>query len=303
MLTISSEDGLADLVRRFGEDQESYEGLVQLREVCGREGCVRHMLALFEQRRSGDLCEKAWQVTLTICLTDDDPYMDRENSELWTSAILAALRDHRVDIRVSAARVIHSAADKNTDERIVSALVKGLADDSEDVRFACGEALQSTGTQALPHLLEALSDEAYQRPHHNREDRCSSVWDILFTVDGMLGTHHPDEKDRKRCIDAIGRFLKHRTAEDELDPLDIWKAGDTLGEHIGGKDALEVLCGLADHPDARVRKSVVHGLSHIDEPGAGRQLRRFSDDPVESVRIEATKYIRALPSRPQVNDE
>jgi len=295
-MTTLSDDELAKLVLRRDEDNANYATLIRLRESIGPVACVRRMLALFERRESPDLCEKSWNAALTICLTDEQPEMNLESSRLWTDAILEAMKDDSPEIRARAAGALgFGLSGEQFTPSINSALMTGLADASVEVRFESGQTLQQSGRQAIPYLTTALLDERYQRPHANPNDRCSSVWDILFTLDGILGRQDTTPGDRDASACAVGGFLETRFPDDGLDCMDVWKAGDTLGEHIGGREALATLSALIDHPDPRVRASVAHGLSHLKEPEARERLHLLLHDGDEGVRNEAAKYLNRPP--------
>lgn len=302
-LSSLSDENLIELILSHDRDSESHSKLVEYRMRQGKIACTRRMLALFQQRLSSDLCNKAWEVTLSICLTDEEPEMDEESSKLWTEAFLIALEDQEPEIRIVAADALCSGMHgSDIDERIIKALVKGLEDESEPVRFSFGYTLQHAGSAAIPHLLQALADDRFHKPHYEGADRSSSVWDILCILDGILDQNEWASaiKDRfvmgsddcEKCAEAVAAFLRERFPDDGMDYLDIWKAGDTLGERIGGREGFEKLSALIAHPDPRVRASVAHGLSHIKEPEAQEKLTLMLDDSAELVRAEAAKHLK-----------
>lgn len=279
----------------LSDDKEDFDKLLEFRHEVGQFRCVRRMLSLFESCRSAELCKKAWEDALTICLTDDEPRMDRESSDLWRAAFLQALRHPSTEIREAAANAWgFGLRHEDFDPQILQSLLEALLDEAEGVRFASGQLIQQAGSAALPYLLRGLADSRYHAPHHNRQDRCSSVWDILFAIDAILSRFEISRDNYKACVEAVADFLKDRSADDGLDRLDIWKAGDTLGEHIGGAEGLQKLTALVTHPDPRVRASVAHGLSHIEDPAAVQGLKVLAKDPVEDVRLEALKYLKRL---------
>jgi HEAT repeat protein len=286
-----SDDELMALV--LGSDAKAFNKLLLYRQEAGQVVCVRKMLSLFEKAMSAELCEEFWRTTLTICLTDDEPQMDEASSQLWTAAFLRALRNERPEIRKMSALLLQDALSENDpNEQIILALVEGLADESEDVRWACGDTLQFAGTTALPYLLQAFVEERYRRPHKNREDRRSSVWDVLCAIDGLLKRSSTNPEDRRKYVELVTGFLRERSVDDGTDYLDIWKAGETVGETIGGREALQELSPLINHTDPRVRQSAAHALSHIKDPEARTLLHILADDPIESVRLEASKYLK-----------
>lgn len=294
-MSVLSDSTLINLVL-VSDTPEGYNKLLEYRKQVGQTACVRQMLTLFNLKQSPELCRKSWEVALTICLTDSEPQMDKEASRLWTNAILSALQDESEDIRKVAADAFSFALnEKDFDRSVIQALIEGLADESSKVRQACGYALELAGLSSISHLLDSLADTRYHKPHENAGDRCSSVWDILYTIDRILSRHEITSSDRNRFAEALYNFMKDRSPTDGMDYLDIWKAGESLGEYVGGKAGLEKLSILAQHPDPRVRASVAHGLSHIKDEVAQQNLRDLSDDPIESVRHEAIKYLSTLP--------
>jgi HEAT repeat protein len=289
-MSICPNDELIDLVLS-SNTMESHSALVEYARKAGSDNCIREMLRIFESRLSGELSKKAWEVTLTICLTEDEPEMNQESTQLWTAAFLAALRDERSEIKQAAAEAFGSwAGEVSFCDALIQAFVEGLADEQEEIRLACINALQRAGIRAIKYLLEAIEDSKYHKPHQNQYDRCSSIWDILCTIDGIFRSCQIKQRDRENCAVVITEFLKGRSIYDGMDKLDIWKAGETLGEYIGGKEALDRLYDLIHHTDPRVRLSVAHGLSHIENAKAKQAIKYLLNDPDESVRKEASKY-------------
>jgi hypothetical protein len=292
MTSLSDEQLVALLLT---EDKEAFDKLLEYRHDVGQVGCVRRMLSLFESCRSAELCKKAWKVTLTVCLADDQAEMDDESSRLWTQAFLRALTSPNSEIREASANAWGLGLRRGSfSESILQSLSETLLDEAQGVRFAAGHLLRQAGPAALPYLLRALADTRYHTPHQNREDRCSSVWDVLFAIDGILRECEVGPEDTHNCAQAVADFLARRSVHDGLDRLDIWKGGDTLGEHIGGTEGLRKLTSLITHTDPRVRASVAHGLSHIGGPEAVEGLKALADDSVEYVRIEALKYLKRV---------
>jgi len=297
-----SDEVLIELILSYDRDFKSHNKLVEYCKEEGKIACIRRMLALFQQRLSSDLCNKAWEVTLSICLTDKEPEMDEESSKLWTEAFLTALEDREPGIRIVAAKALcFGMRGSNFDERIIKALLNGLANESESVRFSFAHTLQHIGSRVIPYLLQALADDRFHKPYSEGTDRRSNVWDILCILDGILDQNKASAiKDRfvmesddcEKCAEAVADFLSERFPNDGMDYLDIWKAGDTLGEGIGGREGFEKLSALVAHPDPRVRASVAHGLSHIKELEAQKKLTLMLDDPAEIVRAEVAKYLK-----------
>src|SRR5437588_4089829 len=143
-MTSFSDDELVALVLRT--DREAPDKLLHYRQEVGQFVCVRKMLSLFEKASSAELCKESWRTALTICLTDDEPEMDEASSQLWTAAFLRALQNERPEIRKASALLLQDdLSDNDPNEQIILALVEGLTDKSEDVRWACGDTLQFAG--------------------------------------------------------------------------------------------------------------------------------------------------------------
>jgi hypothetical protein len=250
------------------------------------------MLALFSQRRSAELCNKSWEIALTVCLTEDAAEMDQGVAHLWTRAFLEALRDERPEVREAAADSLSLGLQKDGfTPDIMAALFERLRDQVQAVRFCCAHLLARAGEAALPYIFGALTIRNSKTGETSIGSNESGIWESLSVIDGVLSDADVGADTRAACAGIVGQFLSARNARDGADSMDIWKAGDTLGEHIGGDAALRQLLGLLEHSDPRVRTSVAHGLSHIDDSQASRALGILSRDPDESVRTEALRYL------------
>jgi hypothetical protein len=287
-----SDEELIELVLTFDVNPESRRRIERIRDDRGSQACLRRMLSLFSQRRSAELCTQAWEIALMVCLTEEKPEMDYATGRLWTQAFLEALNDERPDIR----ECVVGSLDFGLDEEgftaeVMEALFTRLQDISQDVRFGCTRLLARAGVAALPYAFAALTIHGSQTGQSSVGSHESGIWESLSVIDGVLSRPEVGLDDRAACVEAVAGFLRERSVCDGVDSMAIWKAGDTLGEHIGDAAALSQLLSLLEHPDPRVRASVAHGLSHIDDSRARQGLQLLSRDPNESVSNEALRYL------------
>lgn len=286
MLMIIRDEELARLVLS-GEEGD----LVTLKRISANMGqteCLRRMVALFEQRKSAQLCKEAFWTALTICLTDQNAKMDLESARIWRQALLDALGDQNPSIRKTAASCLGSAV--SLDESSVNALVKTLSDESEEVRQTAAHALRNAGSRGVSCLVTLLAE--YRHHQHHRAQSGGSAWDILWALDEILTYGECAPSDYLKCADAIAEFLASASCDDTLSYLDLWKAGDSLAMSIGGNTAIEKFANLATHEDPRVRASVAHGLGHLKGSQCIKMLKVLAGDRSEKVREEAEKALR-----------
>src|SRR5262245_1606054 len=287
-----SDEELIELVLTFDVNTESRRTIERIRDHCGSQTCLRRMLSLFSQRRSAELCTQAWEIALMVCLTEEKPEMDYATGRLWTRAFLEALTDERPDIRECVVDSLNFGLDEERfTAEVVEALFARLQDSSQAVRFACARLLARAGVAALPYAFAALTIHGSQTGQASIGSLESGIWESLSVIDGVLSRPDVAVGDRAVCVEAVAGFLRERSADDGVDSLAIWKAGDTLGEHMGDAAALSQLLSLLEHPDPRVRTSVAHGLSHIDDVRARQGLQLLSQDQNESVSNEALRYL------------
>jgi HEAT repeat protein len=181
--------------------------------------------------------------------------------------------------------------DKGFKKPVLNALVRGLKDEQHEVRDACTNALGRSGSCALPSLMEAIKDYDYGRPLSDEGFQVTSRWYLFSAIDRILMNTAVSIPERELCAKSVASFLQSRSPEDDAPYLDIWKAGDTLAEHIADRSALSKLIQMAEHMDPRVRRSVAHALGHINDIEATNALRKLSTDSAAEVREEADKSL------------
>ncbi len=125
---------------------------------------------------------------------------------------------------------------------------------------ALEDILTEIGTEAIPHLVEALADT------------CGRAQRLALRILGKIGDPGPVQrileflddtlwKNRARAVEALGR--------------------------IGEPSTLGPILSMANDPVELVRKEVAHALSSFGSPEAQRALFRLLDDPSSSVRFTA----------------
>lgn len=93
----------------------------------------------------------------------------------------------------------------------------------------------------------------------NRE----ATWNVLMAADdGFEDLSLPEQKP---YVDALVSLLI-RLPDNRA--WACWKAGESLGVHVGGKAALDGLIAALRSPHACGRWSAVHGLSHLEDMAA-----------------------------------
>lgn len=121
---------------------------------------------------------------------------------------------------------------------------------------------------------------------------------------GMKYTKNADPLDRATGADVLGQlgwsdqtFLNESVAIlipmlDDPDPGVVFSAAVALG-HRADSRAIPALVKLAKHPNADIRRGVVHGLLGHDHQDAIRTMIQLSKDPDHDVRNWATFGIGA----------
>jgi len=194
-----------------------------------------------------------------------------------------ALRDSDDRIKEKAAEVVAELKCDPSGE-ILDTLVSFLYSPSDNIKDAGVRALSLMGAQSVPYLIKALCDEEFQRHH--------ASLDILVTLDWII----INDKHNQAMIDTIldGVF---KAFQQNLDPSFFWKAGDTIGDHIGGEKAYRKLLRLVKDPRPEVRASACHGLGHTGMVKAIPVLLSYLEDDSPEVRVEAIVSLGELRSK------
>jgi HEAT repeat protein len=177
--------------------------------------------------------------------------------------VLTALSDEWVVVRETAARLLV----KYPSEDAIAALnEKLLADDSSDVRRACGMALASLGAaQAVLPLLHAGLDNPQQR-----------VW----TIDALSRMGKP-------AVQALVKCLTHDDPGLRMD------AAIVLGR-IGDPTASAPLLKLLRDPNGVLRANVVQAIGQIGVVDHCESVAQMLDDDDPGVRLNAAAALAKM---------
>lgn len=150
--------------------------------------------------------------------------------------------------------------------------------------FAVSHGIQAAEEQRLPDeiILDYLS-----MPHPEAgesDDTFQDRWQVLVELAGVP----------EASVEAVESVLA------DVDPRQRYELVTLLGDHIHTKSSAQILCGLLDDPDERIRRSAVMGLrrmaARIDRTGPERRI--VSDrqngtrwvEPVEESDIELYEH-------------
>jgi HEAT repeat protein len=145
----------------------------------------------------------------------------------------------------------------------------------EDAYWDCVSALHARVEQRTFELAAVLCDS------FATGERCLGA-DVL----GQLGALPGASPAESPFASAAGEVLLRLLEEDD-EPAVLSSAAVGLG-HLRDDRAIGRLAALASHPDAEVRRSVVHGLMGYDDDRAVGALVALSADPADGVRDWAT---------------
>jgi|GEM_PF-7076216 len=190
-------------------------------------------------------------------------------------------------IKEKVAEVIASLKGDVTDEMIAS-MIPYLLSDAEATVNAGIRALSSLGPKPVPLLLETLRNKTFQKKR--------ASLDVLVTLDWII----MQNRENKEMIESILEGV-YRAFADTSDPSFFWKAGDTIGDHIGGEEAYKKLAQLLKDTRPEVRASACHGLGHTKFEKAVPALLRHLKDESPEVRIESTVALGGLRTKKAVN--
>jgi len=213
----------------------------------------------------------------------------------WRDELINALKHNNPAIRSQALSAFADVATYLTDDHdIRNALVRALYDESEDIR---GKAIYASSCianeQLLWKIMNSLSNPASYRPSADDADR-RCVWHALFAMDDIIDRISLSADEMKQLAQQMLEVLKNLLEMPTHSNLDIWKVGDSLGEHIRGTHALTVLKQMFDHLDPVVRDSAVHGLGHLGGHEALQLLTLALSDSDFDVRDEAHRAIAEI---------
>jgi HEAT repeat protein len=268
--------------------------LRQWRESVGFEYFASAMLKAFRESRSAEDRERIWNGFLEVLSQKEEVLSDAEFSD-WINELLKALSDPDPEMRLQALTPLTDMAKylkKNDD--VISALVRCLYDNSKAVRDQAVYAAEGFASrQLVVALASSLTDLVSHGPASDDPDK-TTVWHGAFALDRVINRSHLNDYERDDVAEKLLRALLKVISRRDASGLDIWKIGDSLGEHVKGKRALAMLTEMFAHPNPVVRDSAVHGLGHLGGPEAVRLVNLALSDPAAEVRDEATRAIATI---------
>jgi HEAT repeat protein len=183
------------------------------------------------------------------------------------------------------------------DEDVLRSVVGSLYDDSVIVRGQAISAIANIASRPLLSLLTAsLRDDRSSRPASDDTDQ-TRVWHALFALDQVIGRLDLSCAEQDETANQLFHTLLQVLQTPEPCSLDIWKIGDSLGEHVKGSQALCVLQEMFAHPNPVVRDSAVHGLGHLRGSEAIDLINLALKDPASEVREEAQRARAEMEAR------
>lgn len=277
--------------RRDNKVPTRAQQLRRWRESIGIEACARALLIKFRESRSPVHRAKIWNALLEV-LSIEEENLSETLFRQWTDELLRALTNSNPEIRCQGLSALADVAPYVSDRaEVMGSLVQCLYDESENVRSrAIYTVFSFNDHRLLVAIADSLNSNDSRKPVSDDPDRCR-LWHALFALDGVIDksdlTSEEENMIAARVFNALSSLLNEPFASD----FDIWKVGDSLGEHIKGKAALNVLEEMVTHADPRVRDSAVHGLSHLGGAKAVALIKRSLADPIAEVREEARKAL------------
>ncbi|HEY2976317.1 MAG TPA: HEAT repeat domain-containing protein [Pyrinomonadaceae bacterium] len=264
------------------------------RESVGVECFASEMLEAFRESRSAEDRDAIWNGFLEVLSEREDVLSDLGFSD-WVNELLMALSDPDRAKRLQALGPLTDIAEylKNNDD-VIGALVRCLYDNSKAVR---NQAVYAVERFASPQIIVALANSLTDRISHGAasDDPDKTIlWHGAFALDQVIDRSSLNDNERDYVAERLLRALLRVISEPDRSVLDIWKIGDSLGEHVKGKRALAILIEMFAHPSPSVRDSAVHGLGHLGGPEAVRLINLALGDPAAEVRDEARRAIDTL---------
>src|SRR6266498_1414013 len=252
--------------------------------VGSRQG-LSILLDHFHRSSSPEYREILWKAVLELVLQEND-------LPTWRDELLKALSNELPQIRSQALSALTDTATHLSNDLAVShAVAQSLYDDSEHVRAKAIYASSNFATrQLLSEIMDSLLDPESYRSASDDPDR-RYVWHSLFALDQVVDRLALNAQERDMSSARIDQVLSKLLEKPDRSKLDIWKVGDSLGEHVKGSQALGTLQKMFKNPDAVVRDSSVHGLGHIDGDHALRLIRAALSDADSEVREEARRAL------------
>lgn len=271
------------------------ESLRQWCKSVGPEVCSDALLTLFRQARSRERRAELWDALLETLSLDEEAGLLRTLYMKWADELLKALIEADPHLRCQGLSALADIAPYVSDrEDIIVGLIRGLYDKSELVRSrAISTVRRFSNRSLLLTLIDSITSVDYMGLMFD-DPQEGRLWTPLFALDEVVDTVNLTSEEQSKIAGTMLDALNITLNEPYTSDLDIWKIGDTLGEHIKGDPALGVLKKMIAHRDPRVRISAVHGLSHLGGKEAAVLIKQALSDPAAMVREEAKKGLLTI---------
>lgn len=256
----------------------------------GVEKCTSALLRNFQRSNSAADREQLWTALLEV-LSIKEVGVPNSFLTVWTLELLKGLSNTDPEIRrqsLSALTDIAPRLSSNAD--VIRSLVRSLYDESQAVRNQAVYAAEAfANPQLMTALLDSLQTSAFHKPAVDDPDN-SSLWHALFALDVIIGRSELTSAERHKMAQTLSRLVESFA----LSKIDIWKIGDSLGDHIKGQDAMTILKAMSTNSDARLRYSAIHGLGHLGGAEAVMVIERALRDPEVEIRDEAHRALAEM---------
>lgn len=273
------------------------ERLRQWRASVGVERCAYSLLKAFRKSASPKHRETIWNALLEVLSMKEEDLSEAALKD-WINELSKALRHMHPEIRSQALSALHDFAKYIGDDAdVISNLVRSLYDELQDVRGQAVYAVCGFASRQLLFLLvDSLVDSNLYKPTSDDPDK-RSLWHALFALDEVVDRLDLSANERDEIAGKIFQALLGILQRPEPSSLDIWKVGDSLGEHIKGQSALSILRNMFVHPNPLVRDSAVHGLGHLRGDEAIKLINLALCDREPEVRQEAQRALAEISAK------
>ena len=270
------------------------EQLRQMRKSLRLKAFTDRLLKDFQESFSAHGRKKIWDSLLAMLEMEDERLCDRA-LEAWTDELRNSLTNADPEIRRQALSALSDlASELLEDVDVVEGFVRCLYDESESVRSQAISAIfRFRGRPAVEAISNSFSNVIYHQPVINDPDSCR-FWHALFALDEAIDVTNLTSTEQAVVAQKVFEALNLILGGDPVSGMDIWKVGDSLGEHVKGETALEVLQRMARHHEPVVRTSALHGLSHLSGEKARVVVEHALSDPAAEVVAEARKALLTM---------
>lgn len=257
------------------------------RESVGLEHFASLMLAVFRANESAEERETIWNGFLENLWQTEENLSDQVFSG-WTNELSRALSNPDPEKRVQALRALGDMARHlKSNEAVVDGIVRCLYDNAKAVRDLSVYTTEGFASiQMVKALAHSFTAHFSQGPASDDPDR-TTVWHAAFALDLIIDRLGLSDCERDDLAEKLLQTLLRVLSGPDASSLDIWKIGDSLGEHIKGKRALAILTEMFANSNPVVRDSAIHGLGHLRGSEAMALITLALSDPDAKVREEA----------------